>query len=766
MTWRQLLRRAALGLGATVLLVAGWISLPLPRALAAPGPVPRLALLDRHGLPLRATRADEGRGGWTSLGDLDPKLLQAFLAVEDHRFYEHHGVDVRALGRAAWQDARARGLVAGGSTITMQLARLLLGTPRTIPGKVSQIFWSWRLDLHQAKQTILEQYLNRVPLGQGTVGVTAAAELYFGAEPRALSLGQAALLAALAHAPARDNPLVSIDRARARRRVALERMAALGFARREDVQRANLEPVLEHDPETPFLAPHFTTHVLAEAGQDGAIPTGDWRTTLDLGLQTALEAEVRHTVETLRDKGVAHAALVVLDNADGGVLAWVGSPDFFADTAGQVDMVISPRQPGSALKPFLYGLAFDRGFTPASVLPDIPHTYETTFGPYRPRNYDRAFHGPVRARDALGSSYNVPAVELAQRLGVASLLATLHTAGFTTLDHSAEYYGLGLALGNGDVTLLELANGYRALANGGVWRPVRWIINATPPVEERRIVSRQAAALVLDVLSDPVARLPSFGSETPLDLPFKAAAKTGTSRHFTDNWAVATTGRFTVAVWVGNFNGTPMQGVGGITGAGPLLHRAALLVAQRVPPGTFATPADVGAVQVKICRLSGLRAGPECPTADEWFVPGTEPRQTCDWHRGGQVVLPVEYADWLASQSAASGTTLGAADPGAEPGGTAHYAVTPGRRPGVGPTSLAPGFRITSPQNGDRYSVPVGTDPRYATIALRAVGGAGVRWYVDGRAWQSDRWPIAQGRHTIRAVDARGDSDQVSVDVE
>jgi penicillin-binding protein 1C len=410
-------------------------------------------------------------------------------------------------------------------------------------------------------------------------------------------------------------------------------------------------------------------------------------------------------------------------------------------------MVISPRQPGSALKPFLYGLAFDRGFTPATVLPDIPHTYETTFGPYRPRNYDRAFHGPVRARDALGSSYNVPAVELAQRIGVASLLSTLHTAGFATLDHSAEYYGLGLALGNGDVTLLELANGYRALANGGVWRPVRWNTSAEAPLEERRVMSRQAAALVLDVLSDPVARLPSFGSETPLDFPFKAAAKTGTSRHFTDNWAVATTGRFTVAVWVGNFNGTPMQGVGGITGAGPLLHRTALIVAQRVPPGVFATPAEVGAVAVKICRLSGLRAGPECPPAVEWFVPGTEPTRVCDWHRGAQVVLPAEYAEWA--------TSSGSTDPGATPRGSTN------------PTLSAPeGFHITSPQDGDRYSVPVGVEARYATIALRAVGGSGVRWFVDGRAWRSDRWPIAHGRHMIRAVDARGHSDQVSVDVE
>jgi penicillin-binding protein 1C len=751
---RSILLRAALAGLTVVAFVALWIAMPLPKEMADPGPVPRLVLLDRHGLPLRATRAAEARGGWTSLDDLDPKILQAFLAVEDRRFYDHHGVDLRALVRAAYRDLRAGGAVSGGSTITMQLARLLRGSPRTIPGKVSQIFWAWRLDAHLDKQTILEQYLNRVPLGQGTAGVTAAADLYFGADPRGLSLGQAALLAALAHAPARDNPLIAPDRALARRRIALARMAALGFARAEDIERANAEPVFVHDPAIPFLAPHFTTHVLEDGSRDGSVPTGEWRTTLDLGLQTALEAEVRHTVEVLKDKGVAHAALVVLDNSDGDVLAWVGSPDFFSDTAGQVDMVVSPRQPGSALKPFLYGLAFDRGVTPATVLPDIPHTYQTTFGPYRPRNYDRAFHGPIRARDALGSSYNVPAVELAQRLGVSSLLATLHTAGFATLDHSAEYYGLGLALGNGDVTLLELANGYRALANGGVWRPVRWNTTTPTPLVERRIMSRQAAALVLDVLSDPVARLPSFGAETPLDFPFKTAAKTGTSRHFTDNWAVATTGRFTVGVWVGNFNGNPMQGVGGITGAGPLLHRAALLVAQRIPPGDFSTPAEVGAVPVRICRLSGLKAGPECPPTTEWFVPGTEPTKSCDWHQGGHVVLPAEYAEWSAGSSAGVGTVT-----------QRSSAETPWRGSGVSAPAPA-GFHITSPQDGDRYSVPVGTDPRYATIALRAVGGSTVRWFVDGRAWRAERWPLAPGRHTIRAIAAHGETDEVEVQVQ
>ncbi len=740
--WRIGCGSAAAALAA----VTVWIAAPLPHALAAPGPVPSLVLLDRHGLPLRATRAQEGsRGGWTGIGDLDPKILQAFLAVEDRRFYDHQGVDLRALTRASLQDVQAGTVVSGGSTITMQLARLLRGTPRTLFGKLRQIAWALRLDAHLDKQTILELYLNRVPLGQATAGVTAAAVLYFGADPRNLSLGQSALLAALAHAPSRDNPVVDPGRARARRALALGRMTALGYARSGDVARANAEPVSTHHPTTPFLAPHFTTRVLQWADERAASPSGEWRTTLDLDLQTALEAEVRHTVDVLADRSVAHAAVVVLDNASGGVSAWVGSPDFFADTAGQVDMVVSPRQPGSALKPFLYGLAFDRGYTPASVLPDLPRTYQTTLGPYRPRNYDRQFHGPVRARDALGSSYNVPAVELAQRVGVASLLAILHDAGFATLDHSADYYGLGLSLGNGDVTLLELANGYRALANGGVWKQVKWKEQEEAAAEttSRRVMSPQAAALVLDILSDPVARSPSFGAETPLDLPFKAAAKTGTSWHFTDNWAVATTGGFTVAVWVGNFSGRPMQGVGGITGAGPLLHRAALLVAQRYPPGELPGPGQSGAVAVRICRLSGLRAGPDCPPMTEWFMPGTEPTRDCDWHRAGRVVLPVEYAEWAAGS--------GWVNPAAVPRGTPAPAQ----------------FRILSPQDGDRYSLPVGGDVRYATLALRAAGGdaSRLRWFVDGREWRETRWRLSPGPHSIRAVTARGASDEVHIEV-
>jgi penicillin-binding protein 1C len=740
--------------------LAAWISRDLPPDLlrsVAPG----LVLLDRAGLPLRSTRAADGSlRRWVPLARMDPDVLAAFLAVEDRRFYRHPGVDGRALARAALTDLRARRVVSGGSTITMQLARLLRPSARTWRGKAAQVLWALRLERHLAKQTILEQYLNRVPLGQGAVGVEAAADLYFGRQATDLSLGQAALLAGLARAPSSDNPLVAPGRAAARRRGALARLVADGYATPSASRRAAAEPVLAQGNGHRFEAAHFTT-LVARWQERAGPPPGTVRTSLDLPLELALEAEVRHTVETLADRGVSQAAAIVLDNATGEVLAWVGSPDFWADTAGQVDMVVSPRQPGSALKPFLYALAFDRGYTPATILPDIARVYQTSTGPYRPRNYDRRFHGPVRAREALASSYNLPAVDLANALGVGSLLHLLREAGFSSLDRSAEYYGLGLSLGNGDVTLLELANGYRALAAGGVWRPWRWrAAGPGEPVEPgRRVVGARAAALVLDILDDPVARIPGFGVETPLDFPFPLAAKTGTSRHFTDNWAVGATGRFTVAVWVGNFSGRPMDGVSGVSGAGPLLHRAVLLTASRHAVGALPAPAAAGARPVTICRLSGLRATARCPGAVEWFAPGTEPSRPCDWHGPKGIALPVEFAEWAQERGATPGVGLAT---------VSSVGVPPSSS--VVPSPVSDGrFRILSPQQGDVYRVPAGVQARYATVALRAAGGASAgapRWFVDGRPHAGERWTLAPGRHRIRAFGGAGESAEVVVAVE
>ncbi|MEO8879916.1 MAG: penicillin-binding protein 1C [Gemmatimonadaceae bacterium] len=736
---------------------AAFVAWPPPRALTAPIAQPALTITDRDGVVLRTTRAADGsRARWLPIASIDAKLIAAFVAVEDRRFFSHGAIDWRAVARAAWHDARARRVVSGASTIAMQTSRLLHPTPRTIPGKIVQTLWALRLGAHLSRQELLEQYLNRIQLGQGAVGVESGASLYFGATAREVSVGQAAMLAGLAHAPSVDNPLVSPRRARVRRALALARMQGAGVATESDVALALQEPMLAPASAQRFLAPHFTTHFLAEADSATLRGTGDdaeVRTSLDYTLQHDVELEVKRTVLDLRERGVEQAAAVVLDNRTGEVLAWVGSPDFWADTSGQTDMVTSPRQPGSALKPFLYGLAFDRGFTPASILADIPHTYQTSTGPYHPRNYDRQYHGPVRARVALGSSYNVPAIELTQQLGAGSLLQTLHQAGFASLHESADYYGLGLALGNGDVSLLELANGYRALASGGLWRPIvtraeRRGVTESGSRATQRVMTPLSAALVLDILADPVARVPGFGIESALEFPFPAAAKTGTSRHFTDNWAVATTAGFTVAVWVGNFNGRPMDGVSGVTGAGPLMHRVVMHTAARYEPGVLPSPASAGAAQAEVCALSGLLVADGCPSLAEWFAPGTAPTARDDWHRGGGVTLPVEYAEWRSQ------------------GGDAMLGLS--SKAGMSTVTRAPRFRISSPQNGDRYGVPPGVDARFATIALRAEGADAreVHWFVDGRPTSASRLPLVTGSHVIRASASGALSDEVHVTVE
>jgi len=744
-------RRIAATSGGAGIALALWMAWPLPAGLTDPPRVASLTLQDRNGLVLRTTRGAEGeRRDWVRLADLDPKVIQAFVAVEDRRFYHHPGVDIRALARAVAIDLRRRRIVSGVSTITMQLARILGLAGRGWLGKAGQVLWALRLERHLTKQEILEQYLNRVPLGQGTAGVPAAAALYFSSSASRLSLAQAALLGGLASAPSDDNPLVAPDRARARRAAALARMGTVGYATADALARASDEPVLVRTA-SPFLAPHFTSRVLEWAEDSGVDLSGTWRTSIDLPLETALEGEVRHTVDVLQDQGVKQAAVVVLDNASGEILAWVGSPDFWADTAGQVDMVVSQRQPGSALKPFLYGLAFDHCVTAATILADLPRTYQTSTGPYQPRNYDRQFHGPVRAREALASSFNVPAVALTDQLGVGSLLATLRAAGLTSLTHSAEYYGLGLALGNGDVDLLDLANAYRALARGGEAEPYRWMVAGrgaqATPVQGTRVMSPGAAALVLDILADPVARVPGFGIETPFDFPFPVAVKTGTSHHYTDNWAVGVAGGFTVAVWVGNFSGRPMNDVSGVTGAGPLLHRAILDVARIRAAGVLPSPAASGATQRSVCRLSGMLATEHCSPLDEWFLPGTAPTARDDWQgAGGAVSWPAAYAMW------------------AEQAGRREHVTTIG----VPAPPRSDEFAIISPQDGDRYQIPPGMDSRFATIPLRVSGAPAdglVQWTIDGRPITRTRWSLQFGVHRLRAVAASGRSAEARIEV-
>jgi penicillin-binding protein 1C len=786
--------------GAVVVLVgvaasAAFVAWPLSARNLTPPAASGITVTDRSGAILRSARASDGsRLRWVPLDRMEPALLAAFVATEDRGFYQHHGIEWRSFARAARDNLFAGRIVSGASTISMQAGRLIGGLPRGMTGKPRQLLWALRLEAHLTKQEILEQYLNRVPLGQGAVGVESAAGLYFGASASNLSLGQAALLAGLARAPSRDNPMVSEARATARRAMALQRLAAGNYTGAADYERARNEPVrlfalraatalmtpdtipgapvitLRHEP---FPAPHFTSWLLATRDTADIAHAGAssnvLRTTLDLTLQQAVEGEVRHTVQQLKDQQAEHAAAVVLDNATGDVLAWVGSPDFTAPR-GQVDMVVGRRQPGSALKPFAYALAFDRGLTAATVLDDISRTWQTASGPYRPRNYDRREHGPVRAREALASSYNIPAVAVADMLGVPTLLHELRAAGFASLTRSPEHYGLGLALGDGDVSLLEMANAYRALGNGGVWRPVRVDANETGRDSSVRIVSAGAAALVLDMLADPVARLPGFGETTPFDFAFPAAVKTGTSRHFTDNWAVAVTGNFTVAVWVGNFDGHPMAAVSGVSGAGPLLRHVVLRMAAHIAPGVLVSLASVGATRERVCRISGQRAIPECPAIDEWFLPGTHAPTGENWYREGALVLPARYAAWRkrTREHVGDGDSVAATGGDNDRVGTSG-AVQQSATANRAFAAVTHPLVIESPRDGDRYALPLGPEAAVATISFRAAGrdaAHALAWSVDGAPYSRARWLLQPGTHVIAVRSATGARAEAHIIVE
>lgn len=594
-----------------------------PDALHAPSA--SVQIEDRHGRRLRSFLS--GRETYAepvALSRISPYLILAAVAAEDRRFYTHPGVDWRAVLRAAWQNARGAGVVSGASTITQQLARAFTPRPKNWRGKLAEARDAFRLERRYSKEEILELYFNVLEFGSQTQGAQAAALFYFGVPASELSLAQAALLAGLIQSPSRLNPLKNPKGALLRRGRVLDAMQKNGFITSEQYELAMKEPLGVSAGERPFDAPHFARLLYRLAPEAARV-----RSTLDRDLQLYAEKAVHNHLEKLKDNHVTNAAAVVLDNRTGGVLAYVGSADFYdKEHAGEVDGAAALRQPGSSLKPFVYALALQNGLTAASVLEDTDTFFE---GGFRPRNYDGTFHGGVPLRRALACSYNIPVIKAAEPLGAARILNLLHRLGFASLKRPPEFYGLGLALGGGEVTLLELANAYAALARGGTVKPVLF---ATEPllrseVKSVRALPEDVSYIITDILSDNAARADAFGLNSPLSFPFPAAAKTGTSKDYKDNFAVGYTPRLTVAVWAGNFDASSMQKVSGISGAAPILHDVLLYAAARYPGGEFERPQNV--VSAVVCEDSGLLAGEHCRhTREELFVQGALPARSCD----------------------------------------------------------------------------------------------------------------------------------------
>ncbi|HET9095084.1 MAG TPA: penicillin-binding protein 1C [Candidatus Baltobacteraceae bacterium] len=545
---------------------------------------------DRSGIPLGTVVSSRSRRAVAvPLERVSPLFISAALAAEDRRFYAHGAVDWISAARAAWQSIRCLCVQSGASTIDMQVARMSFSLGGGLRGKISQVWDAARIDAGSDKHSILSAYVNRVAMGGDIYGVEAAARTYFGVPASGLDLAQSALLAGIPNDPVRLNPRSHWQSARARQRYVLARMAADGLISSTQLSAAQNETLHLRRHDTDLAAAQQLLFALAAQTAQGDTPV---RTTIDLPLQRFVQAQAQDVIAALASHNVTQACALVIDNRSGEVLAYLGSLDYFDDAyLGRNDGVQALRQPGSTLKPFLYEYAFERhAIAPRTILADVPSSYAIPNGEiYSPQDYDRRFSGPVSVRTALANSLNVPAVHVLSRVGVAPFLDRLHALGFSHLRRTPAYYGLGLTLGAGEVTLWDLAHAYVTLARNGSAIPLRTLADAQQPPAEQ-IGDPAYWKLVTDILSDRYARAQAFGLGSVIDMPFPAAVKTGTSSGYRDTWTVGYTPEYTVAVWVGNFTGAPMQRVAGVSGAGPLWNRIMLHLYEHRDPARFERP--------------------------------------------------------------------------------------------------------------------------------------------------------------------------------
>jgi penicillin-binding protein 1C len=636
--------------GALVLALSAWFSsFEIDRALFDPASGGPIVVVDRHGEVLRRVPSSDGRPGregWVALSDVSSHAILTLLASEDQTFYEHGGIDLPALGRALWLTLTTERTY-GGSTLTMQLARLVYsrGKDRTVGAKLAEMRAAIALERTYSKDELLEQYLNRAYYGHGAYGIEAAAQRYFARPAKSLSVGEATFLAVLPRGPSYYDPVRHFDRVLERRDHLFELLIRQGRLSRAEAERATAQRIELAASHQPFHAPHFVDYVLAELPDDVRARGGTIHTTLDLRLQALAERRTADHARAQADYGVESAAVVVLDAERAEVLAMVGSPDYARDA---INMATWRRYPGSALKPFVYATAIEeRGMAPSTVAYDaldISRTYRVPNG---------REHGPVSFRTALASSYNFAAVHTLETIGQGRVIDRLRLAGVSDLELAPSEYGSRLALGSTRVRLIDLAASYRFTVHDGAVVAPTGIREARdgdtvvfrPSRTERAIFSPETSWLVMDMLADPEARRPMFGHELPVDLPYPVVAKTGTAEGFSDTVAVIATEELIVAAWTGRTDGGAIEGRAGMQTAAPLA-RAALLAASR-GRDLHLPRAPSGIVRADVCPLSGERAAEHCPHRRlDWFRAGTVPTETCDWHTEEGIRYPGPLEGW------------------------------------------------------------------------------------------------------------------------
>jgi penicillin-binding protein 1C len=689
-------------------------------------------ILDRKGEVIQRLRTDATvrRGQWVALPDISPALRTALVLSEDKRFYEHSGVDWRAVSAAAWGNlwnTKTR----GASTLSMQLAGLLdedwraSAGGRSITQKIGQTVSAQLLERSWRKDQILEAYLNLVPFRGEIVGIDALSRTLFGKAAHGLDEREAAIAAALVRAPNARAAQVTLRACGVLKAIQLPAKAdceGLDLFAGAALQRRAFDA-------TEGVAQHLARQLVRQAAPDGKPRPTAVTSTLRAPLQRFAVQTLSQQLRELRGRHVEDGAIVVLDNASGEVLAWVGSSGELS-AAAEVDGVLALRQPGSTLKPFLYAQAIaENRLTAASLIEDSSSQIQTAGGLYIPQNYDRQFKGLVSARTALGASLNVPAVRTLVMVSPEAFHKQLRAAGLP-LKESGDYYGYSLALGSSEVSLLSLTNTYRTLANGGRFSTPSFV--PVRKAEFKPAIDPRAAFIVSDILSDPLARARTFGTDSVLATRFWTAVKTGTSKDMRDNWAIGYSQRYTVGVWVGNASGAPMQDVSGSSGAAPVWATLMRHLHQHESSRPPTPPAGVLHSRVS---FAGPGQAPLEAARSEWFIRGTE-------------------------------QALFAMDSGADYSGLARAAARKILKNPAASPDMPP--RITAPASGTILALDPDIPPTRQRVNFSAEG-RGLRWLMDGKEFargNSAQWLPWPGRHVVQLLDAGGQvADEIRLEV-
>ncbi len=741
------------------------------------------ALTDRHGKILRVSA--DARGDFSVYAPLashSSELVQAVLTAEDRNFHRHPGFDFFAILRAVWQNLTSKRVISGASTISQQLIRVVDPRPRTLTTKVRELLMALRLEGGLSKAAILERYLNAVSMFGNVRGINMAALLLFGKSPDMLNLAESATLAAAIQAPGRLDPFSQKGNIRLlnRRNWVIDEMRRTGIIEENARVSARKLAIPSWRRQMPFNAPHFCDLVLAQH----APLHGTRRTTVDMTLQNLLVNTLKSHLPRLMKGGALQAGGMIVDSTTLEILAMAGSREYGPLAAGFNNVCVARRSGGSILKPFLYALALENGYFPSYVIPDTMQTFKTPQGEYQPYNADRRSYGPVTIRTALGNSLNVSAVKMLNLLGVSDFCRMLVELGLVSnKPGAAEFYGLGLAIGNPELRMLDLVQAYGIFTSHGNLRSLKFFPDQAQ--SSASIISPRSAYMVFDIMADPSARLFTFGNPSFFKTRSMTGLKTGTSTEYRDCWLVALNSGFIMAFWVGNFSGAPTRALSGATACGPIFHDINDYLETRYQPAPVKTPG--GIMRRSVCSISGQLPGPNCfMTGYEIFAEDGNLPEICTFHRsaGEGHDLPADYASWLKYRRRfldvdpfRLANRTEAADPwvmkGLESGKT-DFSADSGSN--VAADKSAPsrdiGIKIVSPHEGDRY-VMSASHENYALLrAIPSEPVSEVIWLINGVEFirtpppYEAYWPLSKGVFRITALTGSEIAAEVEIQVE